>query len=43
MKFILLILDGHKSNWNDEMIEEAKKHNIIILQLPPHTIHILQP
>ena len=39
----LLLLDGHISNWDNEMIENAKKENIFILQFPPHTTHILQP
>lgn len=39
----LLLLDGHESNWNDEMISLARKKNVIIFQFPPHLTHILQP
>ena len=39
----LLLLDGHESNWNADMIEMAREHNVIILQFPLHLTHILQP
>jgi len=42
-KIHLLLLDGHESNWNDEMIKMAREHGVIILQFPPHTTHVLQP
>ncbi|KAB0803136.1 hypothetical protein PPYR_00106 [Photinus pyralis] len=41
---VLLILDGHTSHCNlCEMLEFADEHGIIILCLPPHTTHYLQP
>lgn len=40
---ILLILDGHGSHETSEIIHLAELHNIIILCLPPHTTHKLQP
>jgi hypothetical protein len=43
LEYHLLLLDGHESNWNLEMVEFARQYNVIILQFPPHTSHILQP
>lgn len=40
---ILVIHDGHKSHVSPSVIEWAKRHNIILLVLPAHTSHILQP
>ena len=42
-KPILLVLDGHGSHESSEIIRLAEIHNIIILCLPPHTTHKLQP
>lgn len=42
-KPILLILDGHGSHEGIKIIDLADEHNIIILMLPPHTTHKLQP
>lgn len=39
----LLICDGHKSHVSLSVIEEARRENITILILPPHSSHILQP
>jgi hypothetical protein len=39
----LLIVDGHSSHVNMEFIDWADRHGIIILILPPHTTHKLQP
>jgi len=39
----LLIVDGHSSHVNMAFIDWADKHGIIILILPPHTTHRLQP
>lgn len=36
----LLLLDGHNSNWDNEMLELARKEHIEILQFPAHTTHI---
>ncbi|XP_068456153.1 uncharacterized protein si:rp71-1d10.8 isoform X2 [Clinocottus analis] len=40
---LLLIFDGHKSPINLEVVETARKKNIVLLCLPPHCAHILQP
>jgi hypothetical protein len=42
-KPILLILNGHSSHETSCILQLAKLHNIIILCLPPHTTHKLQP
>lgn len=40
----LLILDGHASHCNSiEMLEYAEQNDIILLCLPSHTTHYLQP
>ncbi|KAK3104138.1 hypothetical protein FSP39_024691 [Pinctada imbricata] len=39
----LLIMDSHGSHEVLGLIEEAVKENIILLALPPHTSHHLQP
>ncbi|XP_041363761.1 uncharacterized protein LOC121379282 [Gigantopelta aegis] len=39
----LLIMDQHDSHGTLEIIECARQENIIILLLPPHTTHWLQP
>lgn len=39
----LLILDGHGSHTTPEFILFALEHNIVLLCLPSHTSHILQP
>jgi hypothetical protein len=39
----LLIVDGHSSHVNLAFIEYASRHSIIILILPPHSTHRLQP
>lgn len=39
----LLILDGHGSHLTGAFITYALDHKIVILQLPPHTSHFLQP
>lgn len=40
---LLLIFDGHKSPVSLEVVEAARKDDIILLCLPPHCSHILQP
>jgi hypothetical protein len=42
-KPILLIWDGHGSHESLELIDLARANNIILLSLPPHTTHKLQP
>ena len=40
---ILVIFDGHKSHVSISVIDWAKANNIILLVLPAHTSHLLQP
>lgn len=40
---LLLIFDGHKSPVNLEVVEAARKEAVILLCLPPHCSHMLQP
>jgi hypothetical protein len=42
-KKALLILDNHEAHRSIEAIEYAKENNIVILSLPPHTSHRVQP
>jgi hypothetical protein len=42
-KPLLLMYDGHTTHVNQTVVDWAKKHNIILFVLPPHTSHILQP
>jgi hypothetical protein len=39
----LLLLDGHESHINVEFSDWAEAHNILILALPPHSTHLMQP
>jgi hypothetical protein len=39
----LLILDGHNSHCTYSFCRFVKKHKIIIICLPSHTTHVLQP
>jgi len=39
----LLILDGHNSHCSYKFCHFAEKHNIIVICLPSHTTHVLQP
>ena len=40
---VLLLVDGHGSHVNLELIDLARNNQIILLCLPPHTTHALQP
>lgn len=40
---LLLIFDGHKSPVNLEVVEAARKEDVVLLCLPPHCSHMLQP
>lgn len=42
-RFRLLILDGHGSHLTGAFIQYTIDHNVILLVLPPHTSHYLQP
>ena len=35
---ILLLLDGHSSHYQPELISFAKQYEVILFCLPPHTI-----
>lgn len=39
----LILYDGHKSHISLTLTEWAKKRNVILFVLPPHTSHITQP
>lgn len=39
----ILLLDGHSSNLNADLIELAKENNVVVIQFPPHLTHCLQP
>jgi hypothetical protein len=39
----LLLLDGHSSHVNMAFVDWADRHGIILLILPPHSTHKLQP
>uniref|UniRef100_A0AAV2MQ26 Transposase n=1 Tax=Knipowitschia caucasica TaxID=637954 RepID=A0AAV2MQ26_KNICA len=40
---LLLVMDGHASHLGPELIQAAQGAGVILLCLPPHTSHILQP
>ena len=40
---ILLILDNHESHVSFPAVEKAKENGIVLLTIPPHTSHRLQP
>ena len=40
---LLLVLDGHSTHYQPELIKYARKHEIILFCLPPHTTHESQP
>ena len=40
---VLLIIDGHKTHIQYEVLQLAKANEIEIAKLPPHTTHLLQP
>lgn len=42
-RYRLLILDGHGSHMNPEFDQYCLKHSIIVLCMPPHSSHLLQP
>jgi DDE superfamily endonuclease len=42
-QYRILIVDGHGSHFTPEFLDYAEKHKIIVLLMPPHTSHILQP
>ena len=40
---LLLILDGHGSHYQPELISYAKENGVVMFCLPPHTTHETQP
>lgn len=39
----LLLYDGHSTHISTKLIRLAQQNNVTIMQLPPHTTHVLQP
>jgi hypothetical protein len=42
-RYRLLILDGHGSHMTAEFDQYCRDHSIIVLCMPPHSSHLLQP
>lgn len=40
---LLLLIDGHKSHITLDVVDICRENNIVLLCLPPHTTHALQP
>ena len=40
---LLVLLDGHSSHYQPDLIHYAREHDIILFCLPPHTSHESQP
>lgn len=40
---VVLIYDGHSSHTSLKLVEDALENQVIILKLPSHTSHLLQP
>ncbi|XP_055638751.1 uncharacterized protein LOC129776875 [Toxorhynchites rutilus septentrionalis] len=40
---LVLLYDGHVSHVSLALIQKAIENNVVILKLPPHTSHLLQP
>ena len=40
---LLLLLDGHSSHYQPDLVQAAAAEGVILFCLPPHTTHILQP
>ena len=40
---LLLLLDGHSTHYQPDVIRLAKEHEFVMLCLPPHTSHESQP
>ncbi|MES9880234.1 MAG: hypothetical protein ABW185_05060 [Sedimenticola sp.] len=40
---VVLILDNHDSHVTLPLVETAKENNVVIVGLPGHTTHFLQP
>ena len=40
---MLLLLDGHSTHYQPQLLRVAKENDVIMLCLPPHTTHEAQP
>jgi hypothetical protein len=40
---ILLILDNHETHMSSQFIDKAKENGVVLVTIPPHTSHKLQP
>ena len=40
---VVLLFDGHRTHTHLELVEHARAEDITLIELPPHTSHILQP
>ena len=40
---VVLFFDGHGSHIGIDIVTKARKENVILYCLPPHTTHVLQP
>jgi len=40
---LLLLLDGHSTHYQPEVIRYARRNKVLVLCLPPHTTHEAQP
>lgn len=40
---VLLVMDSHQPHLGPELVQIAQREGVILLCLPPHTSHILQP
>lgn len=40
---VVLFFDGHGSHIDFNLVNKALKHNVILMCLPPHASHVLQP
>ena len=40
---LLLLLDGHSTHYQPDVVKFAREHDIIMLCFPPHTSHASQP
>lgn len=40
---LLLVMDNHLTHFDVNLVELAMQHEVILLCLPPHTTHALQP
>ena len=40
---LLLLLDGHSTHYQPDVIRFARDHDVVMLCLPPHTTHEAKP